>query len=204
MLTSLLLMGPISVACWSFPRSIERKSVHVPVHARIGRRTLFGGAVVAVGGLLESTTPGTALAIAAAAKQTNLSDNELGAAVAADIRERQFLVTGDITRSLFDEGATFKDEIDTYTMDKWISGTKKLFGNSYSHIDLIGDVRVEASRVEFRFSERLQFNIPLLNPKVDLSGTVELKRGPDGLITEYVEHWDQPVGEVLSKIQIFK
>jgi len=50
----------------------------------------------------------------------------------------QFMVTGDLTRGLYDEGCTFTDEIDTYSLDKWIQGTQKLFKNDYSHMDLDG------------------------------------------------------------------
>jgi hypothetical protein len=48
------------------------------------------------------------------------------------------MVTGDLTRGLYDEGCTFTDEIDTYSLDKWIQGTQKLFKNDYSHMDLDG------------------------------------------------------------------
>ena len=37
-----------------------------------------------------------------------------------DLEEGQFLVTGALTRSIYDESCTFKDEIDTYTLDKWM------------------------------------------------------------------------------------
>jgi hypothetical protein len=49
-----------------------------------------------------------------AQKQCHLSDKELATAILKDIEEKQFMVTADITRSLYQEGATFQDEIDTY------------------------------------------------------------------------------------------
>ena len=51
-----------------------------------------------------------------------------------DIKENQFMVTGTLTRSLYDESCTFTDEIDTYTLDKWIQGTGLLFKNDYSKV----------------------------------------------------------------------
>ena len=53
-------------------------------------------------------------------KQTGLSNDRLKEIITADMVERSFLVTADITRSVFDESATFTDEIDEYTMDKWV------------------------------------------------------------------------------------
>lgn len=39
--------------------------------------------------------------------------------VEKDVVEKQFMVTGDLTRELYSEECTFKDEIDTYALDKW-------------------------------------------------------------------------------------
>ena len=44
----------------------------------------------------------------------------------------------------------FKDEIDTYTLDKWIKGTPALFVGSLSHVDIVGEV--EATDAEVRFT----------------------------------------------------
>ena len=49
-----------------------------------------------------------------------------------------------------------------------------------------------------RFSEELEFNIPL-HPLTSLTGEVVLTRDKDtGLITKYREIWDQSVHEVLK------
>ena len=68
-------------------------------------------------------------------------------------------------RSVYDNAATFTDEIDTYTLDKWQVGTAKLFVGKESHVDLVGEVVASNSEVTFRFDEILAFNIPL-HPKV--------------------------------------
>ena len=68
-----------------------------------------------------------------------------------------------------------------------------------SHVDLVGEVKADASEVSFRFSEVLAFNLPFLKPKVPLTGRLVLTRGSDGLITSYREFWDQGVFATLSK-----
>ena len=130
-------------------------------------------------------------------KLNNISDEDLKNIITADVSERSFLVSADLTREVYDEKSLFTDEIDTYPIDKWISGTKKLFVGEKSRVDLIGDVTVSPEKVEFRFDEDLMFRIPF-RPIVSLSGRVELDRDPKtGLIISYREFWDQDVGTVL-------
>ena len=133
-------------------------------------------------------------------KQVGISNEELGKIITQDIQENQFMVAADLTRSVYDEAATFTDEIDTYEMDAWIKGTKRLFVAKKSHVDLVpNSLQVTESEATFRFTEDLTFNIPLLQPKVYLSGLVVLKRDPKtGLIISYQEKWDQDVNTVLK------
>ena len=83
-------------------------------------------------------------------------------------------------------------------MEKWITGTKKLFVAEGSRVNLVGDVSVTPEKVEFRFDEDLMFRIPF-RPVVSLTGRVVLKRDTNtGLITDYREYWDQGVSAVLK------
>jgi hypothetical protein len=104
-------------------------------------------------------------------KQLNLSNEDLKKIILSDIVDKSFLVSADITRSVYDESATFTDEIDVYTMDKWVKGTQALFIASGSRVSLVGDVDVTASEVTFRFDEDLMFNIPF-KPVCSLTGKV--------------------------------
>lgn len=141
---------------------------------------------------------------AASDKLTNLSDSDLKQIIRSDIVDKSFLVSADITRSVYDESATFTDEIDVYTMDKWIKGTKSLFIPSGSRVSLVGDVNVTPLAVEFRFDEDLMFNIPF-KPVCSLSGKVVLTRDEkSGLITSYREYWDQSVNDVLKTAKFGK
>ena len=136
-------------------------------------------------------------------KRTNLSDDELKDIVRADVVQRQFLTNGKLTRSIYDETATFTDEIDTYTMDKWIVGTQRLFVGDKSHVNLVGDIDINKERIEFRFDEDLMFNLPIVKPVVSLTGKVVLQRSPEtGLITSYQEFWDQDVTTVLKSAKL--
>lgn len=132
-------------------------------------------------------------------KLTNLSNEELAKIITEDVTTRQFLASADLTREIYDESAMFTDEIDTYTLPKWIKGTKQLFVAPKSKVTLMPDtLKVTDEEASFRFSEYLCFNIPF-KPVVYLSGTLILKRDTStGLITSYQEIWDQDVNTVLK------
>ena len=138
-------------------------------------------------------------------KSLNLPNAELQQRIRSDLEDKQFLVTGNISRELYDESATFTDEIDTYGLEQWMKGTSTLFVAAKSHVDLEdGSLQVSDKAVTFRFSEYLCFNIPLLLPTVYLSGKVILERSPTtGLITSYKEQWDQDVNTVLKSAKLF-
>mmetsp|Transcript_7084 Transcript_7084/g.12698 ORF Transcript_7084/g.12698 Transcript_7084/m.12698 type:complete len:254 (-) Transcript_7084:119-880(-) len=137
-------------------------------------------------------------------KQLNLSNDELKQIILSDVVDKSFLVSADITRSVYDESATFTDEIDVYTMDKWIKGTKSLFIPSGSRVSLVGDVEVTQTEVSFRFDEDLMFNIPF-KPVCSLTGKMVLTRDENtGLITSYREYWDQSVNDVLKTAKFGK
>ena len=148
--------------------------------------------------LTAAQRPALAAADEIQPKLTGISDEQLKRIITKDVVDNQFLVSADITREVYDESANFIDEIDTYPMQKWIVGTKRLFVAEKSRVSLVGDVNVSKDKVEFRFSEDLMFRIPL-RPVVSLTGRVVLDRDPEtGLITKYQEFWDQSVGEVLK------
>jgi hypothetical protein len=138
-------------------------------------------------------------------KVTGLSDAEVAKIVFEDTAQRQALITADFTRSIYSEDCTFQDEVSTYKLPEYIKGTKALFNPEKSHVDVVdGSVEtvVDASNthiIKFRFKETLAFNIPF-NPKVDLTGRVEIKRGPQeagGLIVSSREFWDKSVADVV-------
>ena len=153
--------------------------------------------------------PSTASAVDAApnTSSTNpnrpfrLSEDELLSIVRDDIVQRQFLVTGNITRSIYDPAATFTDEIDTYEMDQWMIGTQRLFVGDRSQVRLVNDkvTLTSPTTIEFLFDEDLMFNLPIFKPVVSLTGKVVLTRDPEtGLVTSYREYWDQDVLTVLK------
>lgn len=130
--------------------------------------------------------------------RTVVTNKQIQETVTSDIINGQFLVTGKITKSIYDPKATFTDEIDTYQMDQWITGTQKLFVGDKSAIRLIGNVNVSKEKAEFRFDEDLMFNIPF-RPVVKLTGKVILERDMNtGLIISYREYWDQDILTVLK------
>lgn len=139
-----------------------------------------------------------------ATKMRNAPAEKIAKIVAEDITKRQALITADFTRELYSEECTFKDEVDTYPINKYIAGTKSLFKPEKSQVQLTSPVKVTDSKVTFDFKETLNFNIPVLSPSVDLSGNVELFRSDDGLIIRSVEHWDSAPVEVIKKARYFQ
>lgn len=137
----------------------------------------------------------------AADKLVNLDNDKIANIVKDDIIKRQALITADFSRNIYSEECKFQDEIDTYEIDKYISGTKALFNAEKSHVDLVGNVEADKESVKFAFSEVLTFNIPF-SPAVTLTGKVKLTRSPDnGIITYSREYWDQSVSKVLSTVK---
>ena len=137
-------------------------------------------------------------------KLRSMPADRIAKIVEEDITVRQALITADFTREIYDESCTFKDEVDTYPINKYIVGTKALFVPEKSKVQLTSPVEVTDEKIAFKFKETLTFNIPILSPSVDLQGNVELFRGPDGLISRSVEHWDSPPLQVISKARYFQ
>jgi hypothetical protein len=189
MLTMLL---PLSSA-------LSPPSNHARQSDQMSRGQFFWNAAAAGAAFTASTSKPVFAADASkgADKQLNLSDEDLKNVVLSDLLDRHFLVSGDLTRSVYDESATFTDEIDTYKLEQWMKGTQRLFVPEGSDFNLVGDVQVDSSKVEFKFDEKLMFRIPF-TPVVSLTGKVILTRdASNGLITSYREYWDQDVGTVL-------
>lgn len=156
----------------------------------------FARAVVASAAIL-----GGVAQAGAGEKLVNLPDAKLLSIVSADITERQALATADFTREIYSESCTFQDEIDTYDIDDYVRGTKALFNGPASHVALASAPQISPDgTISYRFQETLAFKIPYLQPKVDLAGRVELKRGSDGLISSSREFWDDSVAEVLQHV----
>jgi len=163
------------------------------------RSKFIQSAVATVLSVSTTSILSPSLANAADSKLYNLPPLEIAAIVQKDVEENAFLTNGKLTRSIYDESATFTDEIDTYKLDQWIKGTQKLFvGPPGSRVALSGPVEASDKEISFRFEEDLMFNIPF-KPVVALSGKVVLERDLNtGLIVSYREFWDQDVTTVLK------
>ena len=184
-------------------RAVADETEGLPVTA--SRRAVIGAtlsAALAAGPSAHAAPAGDAVP-AASEKDVGLNDEELRKKLEYDVKTNQFMVTGALTRSLYDESCTFTDEIDTYTLDKWIQGTGLLFKNDYSKMELASPITITKDEASFAFKEQLMFNIPILKPKVPLTGKLVLKRGGNGLFTSYKESWDQGVAQVLLSAKLF-
>ena len=149
----------------------------------------------------------TTTTIPSTGEKLNISDDALLQLIRDDIVQRQFLVTGNITKSIYAPYATFTDEIDTYGMDQWMIGTQRLFVGDKSQVRLVQKnpdqkdpiTFTSPTTIEFAFDEDLMFNLPIIKPIVSLTGKVVLTRDPNtGYIISYREFWDQDVATVLK------
>uniref|UniRef100_A0A7S3LYQ8 Uncharacterized protein n=1 Tax=Spumella elongata TaxID=89044 RepID=A0A7S3LYQ8_9STRA len=175
-----------------------------PAESSARRRSWLGAGVLAA----VSAALGASAAAGAAApdlpKRRNLPVSEVAKIVREDVVQRQFLATADFSPEIYDDNCIFTDEIDSYTYEKFVKGTKGLFVASESNVKLVGDVEVleGGSKLQFRFDEVLAVNLPIVHPKWTLSGTCTLTRGADGLIVAYKEKWDQSVPEVILSTRL--
>lgn len=137
-------------------------------------------------------------------KLRNLSPEKLAEIVKSDLVDRQFLATADFTREVYDESTLFTDEIDTYTLPKFIKGTSALFVPEKSQVRLVGEVEATTTKITFNFDEDLCFRIPF-QPIVTVTGRCELTRDPQsGLITAYREYWDKTPKQVILETTRFR
>ena len=107
-----------------------------------------------------------------------------------------------MTKGIYDDRATFKDGSDldgSYPMEAWIRRCKLMFDADQSHCNILEEtLTVTRQQVGFRFSEILTFKT-ILQPKVDLTGTVVMIRDENtGLIVSYEEKWDQTIQEIIQ------
>lgn len=207
--SSARVMIVLSLAVLYLPLLVVTNALNIADATVSRRRWLHEGtaASTALATLLAIGQTAAPPAVAAASDMgtpPRLDDATLRRTVRADLLDRQFLATGALTRSIYEPTATFTDEIDTYALDQWITGTQRLFVGDQSSVRLVGDVQVQADKVEFRFDEDLMFNIPLVRPVVSLTGRVELLRNVEtGRIASYREYWDQDVLTVVKSAKLF-
>lgn len=188
-----------TASCFSFPKT-GKHAQKVLSQEEFSRKAFLRTLSTATTATAFIATSSPSSAADEDKKQYNLAEEDLLKIITEDVTKRQFLATAQLTRSIYDEKATFTDEIDTYTLDKWVKGTQKLFVGDKSRVDLVGDVKFTSpDTIEFRFDEDLMFNLIVAKPTVSLTGKLVLKRDLDtGLIVSYQEFWDQDVSSVLK------
>lgn len=147
-MASLLLLLVASVSAFTPPKvPLPRRDALVSAAAGAASALLRGGArpAIAAAGATSLLRGSTSVAAEPFPKRKNLAPTEMAKVVREDIEKNQFLVTGKLTRDVYDETgtewlelptlhvtadkltvlgprltrpATFTDEIDTYTLDK--------------------------------------------------------------------------------------
>jgi hypothetical protein len=127
----------------------------------MGRRDMLATLVVAA---VLSNTPRAAMntvarppAVSSSAKSYNLSNDELADIIKKDIADKQFLVTADMTLSIYDDRATFQDgsSLDgAYEIGAWVRGCNQLIEAKNSCCRLVeGSMVVDSDEAKFRFVE---------------------------------------------------
>ncbi|BBN08435.1 hypothetical protein MPTK1_4g11570 [Marchantia polymorpha subsp. ruderalis] len=163
------------------------------------RETILAGVVTAWAGSAVSSLAFPAGVGAAEVKQTNLPIEEIKKVIEDDYVSRNYLVTGNMTKSVYKDDCRFHDPTTDVTgLQKYSDALKVLFDPS-SKSELL---RIEVSGprtvdVKWRLSGFLNFPWhPYIKP---YTGSSRYTVDEDGLIESYSEEWDISVLEAFAQ-----
>eukprot|EP00899_Mesostigma_viride_P011470 jgi/Mesvir1/20323/Mv19913-RA.1 len=117
-----------------------------------------------------------------------------------DIIERDYLVTGRLTREIYDENCTFADPTANFGpgLQRFLDGVDRLFYKPGCSLELVGDVKIlDSKTIEARWKEVASFNV-WLHPKTYYGGKSTLTLNDENLVVFHQETWD------LSPLDIYK
>eukprot|EP00472_Partenskyella_glossopodia_P014322 CAMPEP_0197541652 /NCGR_PEP_ID=MMETSP1318-20131121/67279_1 /TAXON_ID=552666 /ORGANISM="Partenskyella glossopodia, Strain RCC365" /LENGTH=240 /DNA_ID=CAMNT_0043100851 /DNA_START=205 /DNA_END=930 /DNA_ORIENTATION=+ len=137
-------------------------------------------------------------------KIRGLDIQEIRAIVEEDFDKRKALVSGEISKSIYSDNCTFADpQMRTRGLNKFVDGTRALFKEDKSELELLGPVEVIGNNQIFaKFREVACFNVPL-EPRTYFTGNLTLTLGEDNLIEDYLEQWDKSVEEIVRSAKFF-
>ncbi|KAG6556435.1 hypothetical protein Mapa_002378 [Marchantia paleacea] len=163
------------------------------------REAVLAGVVTALAGSAGSSLAFPAGIGATEVKQTNLPIEDIKKIIEDDYLSRNYLVTGNMTKSVYKDDCRFQDPTTDVTgVQKYGDALKVLFDPS-SKSELLS-IEVSGPRtvdVKWRLSGYLNFPWhPHINP---YTGSSRYTVDEDGLIESYSEEWDISVLEAFAQ-----
>ncbi|KAL3686908.1 hypothetical protein R1sor_013217 [Riccia sorocarpa] len=166
------------------------------------REALMAAAVTAFGGSL-----GTGLVLpqrsdaSEQAKQTNLSIEDVKKIIEEDFITRDYLVTGDMTFSIYNENCRFNDPTTKVSgVEKYSKAVKSLFDPKGSKTDLV-NIEVSGPRsIDVKYILTGFLNLPWHPYIAPYEANARYTLGEDGLIESYDEEWSISLLEAFTQM----
>jgi len=170
-----------------------------------GVRMLAATALVAL--TLQAGTPAAYAALPPGKLATTVP--ELVRIVTEDLTERRYLVTGELTPSVYADDAHFADSNNDFGngLSKWVRGVKALFISDRCRVALTGPVVADEAKRTITFTGWRQvdvFRLPGAPHTPVFTGKTYLTLDPiENLIVDHTEVWDQSPEEIKRDLKFF-
>lgn len=134
---------------------------------------------------------------------------ELTRIVTADFEERKYLVTGDLTPSVYADDAHFEDSNNEFGkgLDSWVRGVKALFVSDRCKLALTGPIETDEVKRTITFTGWRQvdvFRLPGAPHTPVFTGRTTLTLSPtENLVVDHTEVWDQSPKEIVASLVFF-
>ena len=138
-----------------------------------------------------------------------VSAAQLKQIVTDDFEQRRYLVTGDLTPSVYADDAHFADSNNDFGngLSSWVRGTKALFVSDHSRLALTGPVVLDEAKRTITFTGWRQFDtfrLPGAPHTPVFTGTTTLTLDPvENLVIDHTEVWDQSPKEITANLKFF-
>ena len=138
-----------------------------------------------------------------------VSTTELVRIVTEDFEQRKYLVTGDLTPSVYADDAHFADSNNDFGngLNSWVRGVKALFVSDRCKLKLTGPVELDESKRMITFTGWRQvdtFRLPGAPHTPVFTGTTTLTLDPvENLVIDHTEVWDQSPKEISANLKFF-
>lgn len=152
--------------------------------------------------------PGQAAAMAEV-KKADVSLDELVKIVTEDFVKRRYLVTGDLTKSVYADDCHFADSNNDFGngLDSWVRGVKALFVSDRSKLALTGPVSLDKAGRKITFEGWRQvdvFRLPGTPHTPVFTGRTVLTLDPlRNIVIDHTETWDQKPSEIKAGFKFF-
>ncbi|XP_002976492.2 uncharacterized protein LOC9649028 [Selaginella moellendorffii] len=167
------------------PLPREKSSRRRPRMVLTGRRQLVFSPIVLLG-----FAPPVLLA-SEGDRQRHFAVDEIEQIIRQDIEDRQYYVTGDLTRSIYSDDCRFIDPTtNVQGVDSYVAAVKSLFDPSDSKHELL-EIRVTSpTTIEAKWRLQGSLKLPWKPHIAAYEGTTTYTLNDDGFVASHKETWD--------------